>query len=104
MRDLVIAGKPVRAVAGLVERIQQANAGFEVADDAEVELEPEDTRVEEATPSECTIEPDDTVSMVIVDSALADELAEIGRGNDAEASQPEPSAEPEPEPESYNFV
>ena len=72
MRDLVIAGKPVRAAAELVQRIQQANAGFEVADDADVEAAPDDKSVEETPPVEFTIEPDDSVSMVIVDSPLAD--------------------------------
>jgi chemosensory pili system protein ChpA (sensor histidine kinase/response regulator) len=58
MRDLVIANKAVRAAADLVQRIQHANAGFEVADDAEVELAPDDTRVEEAPSAEFTIEPE----------------------------------------------
>ena len=97
MRDLVIAGKPVRAIAGLVERIQQANAGFEIADDAEVELEPSDTRVEEAPSRAFTIEPEDTVSMVIVDSPLADELADIGR--EKERSEPPAVVERVPTPE-----
>ena len=74
MRDLVIAGKAVPAAAELEKRIRDANAGFEVASDAEVELEAAETGVR---PAEFTIEPDDTVSMVIVDSPLADELAEI---------------------------
>ena len=110
MRDLVIASKPVRAAADLVQRIQQANAGFEVADDVEVELAPDDTRVEETPSAEFTIEPEDTVSMVIVDSPLADELAEIGAELEKPvepeiaqvpepAPEPEPALEPEPEPE-----
>ena len=96
MRDLVIAGKPVRAAAELVQRIQQANAGFEVADDADVELAPDDTSVEEAPSVEFTIEPDDTVSMVIVDSPLADELAEIGAEKEAPVEPDRQSHEPEP--------
>ena len=111
MRDLVIAGKPVRSVNELERRIQQANAGFEVADDAEVEVAADADAVEEATPAEFTIEPDDTVSMVIVDSPLADELAEIGSekedkapAQEAEAeagpkSEPEPGVEADAEPE-----
>ncbi len=79
MRDLVIAGKPVRTAADLEQRIQQANAGFEVADDSEVEVALDDTNVQQAPTAKFTMEPDDTVSMVIVDSRLADELAEIGR-------------------------
>ena len=75
MRDLVIAGKPVNPVAELGNRIQQANAGFEVAEEIELEPAPDDTSVEEAPFAKFTIEPDDTVSMVIVDSPLADDLA-----------------------------
>ena len=104
MRDLVIASKPVRAAADLVQRIQHANAGFEVADDAEVEWAPDDTRVEVTPSAEFTIEPEDTVSMVIVDSPLADELAEIGVKPEKPvepgiAQEPETEPEPEPEPE-----
>jgi chemosensory pili system protein ChpA (sensor histidine kinase/response regulator) len=103
MRDLVIASKPVRPVPDLEQRIQQANAGFEVADDAEVEAAPEETGIEEAPSAEFTIEPDDTVSMVIVDSPLADELAQIATEKEAATSRPasedlpaaeEPQAEP----------
>jgi chemosensory pili system protein ChpA (sensor histidine kinase/response regulator) len=98
MRDTVIAGKPVKSSTELVRRIQHANAGFEVADDAEVETAPEDTSVEAAPSAEFTIEPEDTVSMVIVDSPLADELNEIGKEKEA-ALEPESPAEPEPKPE-----
>jgi chemosensory pili system protein ChpA (sensor histidine kinase/response regulator) len=98
MRDTVIAGKPVKSSTELVRRIQHANAGFEVADDAEVETAPEDTSVEAAPSAEFTIEPEDTVSMVIVDSPLADELKEIGKEKEA-ALEPESPAEPEPKPE-----
>jgi len=102
MRDLVIASKPVRAASELEQRIQQANAGFEVADDAAVEMTPAEPGVEETPSAEFTIEPDDTVSMVIVDSPLADELAEIGsEKEDVVAPEPklELELEPEPEPE-----
>ncbi len=100
MRDLVIAGKPVAAAADLVKRIQQANAGFEIADEIEIEAPAAEEGVEAAAPAEFTIEPEDTISMVIVDSPLADELAEIG----SEKTEPEvpvaaePELEPEPEP------
>lgn len=113
MRDLVIANKPVRAAADLEQRIQQANAGFEVADDLDIELAPDDGTVEETPSAEFTIEPEDTVSMVIVDSPLADDLAEIGAEKfglgdtpdeplelDVEAeAESEPELEPEPEPD-----
>ncbi len=110
MRDAVIAGKAVAAPPDLSERIQQANAGFEVAE--EVEVEPAD--IERAEPAAFTIEPEDTVSMVIVDTPLADELAEIRAQREPEPveepapepvveaapePEPEPESEPEPEPE-----
>jgi len=95
MRDAVIASKAVPAASDLEKRIQQANAGFEVADDSAVETAPPEKDVEAAEPAEFTIEPDDTVSMVIVDTPLADELAEIPKPPVVE----EPPTEPEPEPE-----
>ena len=109
MRDTVIAGKPVAAANALLKRIQQAIAGFEVADEAQVEIAPTDKEVEKAVPAEFTIEPDDTVSMVIIDTPLADELAQIGRpapDQDAapqiterqQAAEPETDPAPEPEP------
>ncbi|MGB5489513.1 MAG: Hpt domain-containing protein, partial [Woeseiaceae bacterium] len=85
MRDLVIAGKPVKTAADLEQRIQQANDGFEVADDSEVEVALDDTNVQEAPTAEFTFEPDDTVSMVIVDSRLVDELAETREAAEEEA-------------------
>ncbi len=112
MRDTVIAGKPVRHATELENRIRQANDGFEFADEAEVETAPSD--VEEATLTEFTIEPDDTVSMVIVDTPLADELEEMASaeankvfGSGEPAAEPyepvqsdvAPVPEPEPEPE-----
>jgi chemosensory pili system protein ChpA (sensor histidine kinase/response regulator) len=104
MRDLVIAGKAVAPATELEKRIRDANAGFEVASDADVELASAETGVQ---PAAFTVEPDDTVSMVIVDTPLADELAEIGAGAEDEAPpsavEPEPELElelePEPEPE-----
>jgi len=101
MRDAVIAGKAVTSARELEKRIQHANAGFEVADDSEVETAPPEKDVEAAEPAEFTIEPEDTVSMVIVNTPLADELAEIGRPPLVEEpeARPEPAPEPEPEPE-----
>ncbi|MCH9694625.1 MAG: Hpt domain-containing protein [Gammaproteobacteria bacterium] len=95
MRDTVIAGKPVRSSVDLEQRIKHANAGFEVADDVEVETPADDPGVEASAPAEFTIEPDDTISMVIVDSPLADELAELA---DDKKPLPEPAATPDPEP------
>jgi chemosensory pili system protein ChpA (sensor histidine kinase/response regulator) len=104
MRDAVIANKAVPTAGELEKRIQQANAGFEIAADADVT--PAEKDVEAAEPAEFTIEPEDTVSMVIVDTPLADELAEIATPPAAEPapepelpSVPEAQAEPESEPE-----
>lgn len=97
MRDTVIAGKQVKTATALEQRIQQANAGFEIADDAEVEMISADSGVEPASPVAFTIEPEDTVSMVIIDSPLADELAEIGEQVAEASSASELSLEPEPE-------
>ena len=101
MRDAVMASKPVAAANELEKRIQQANAGFEVADDSDVELAPAETAGEKAEPAPFTIEPEDSVSMVIVDTPLADELSEIGRSLDELQSEAdaEPAAEPESKPE-----
>lgn len=103
MRDAVMAGKMVPAAKEFERRIQQANAGFEVADESQVETAPAERDIEATEPHAFTIEPDDTVSMVIVNSALADELAEMNR---SAAPAPElelvlelePEPEPEPEP------
>ena len=63
----------------------------------EVVVEPEPARrslSRRRRPAEFTIEPEDTVSMVIVDSPLADELAEIGQ----DAGGPRRPDVPEVEP------
>ena len=120
MRDLVIAGKAVRPATDLEERIQQANAGFEIAEETALEVSPDETGVEQAPGDAFTAEPEGTVSMIIVDSRIADELAEMGEPEkeepplveapsaerEAEAlaeDEPEPQFEPEivpkPEPE-----
>ncbi len=98
MRDAVIAGKAVPSAGDLEKRIRQANAGFEVADDSEVETAPPEPDVEAAPTAEFTIEPEDTVSMVIVDTPLADELAEIAKAPTVDSPSPEPEPEPKPAP------
>ena len=103
MRDAVIAGKAVKSASELEQRIQQANAGFEVAEAVEVESPAEKAGVEPAELGAFTIEPDDTVSMVIVDTPLADELAQINKPAEPEVpliKEPEPEPVPEPEPQS----
>jgi chemosensory pili system protein ChpA (sensor histidine kinase/response regulator) len=103
MRDAVIAGKAVPAATDLEKRIQHVNAGFEIASDAQVETAAPEKDVEEAKPAAFTIEPEDTVSMVIVDTPLADELAEIGQPSVTDEApelelEPEPELEPAPVP------
>ncbi len=95
MRDAVIAGKPVRTPPALEARIREAGAGAGERDAAGTEppAEPDagaDTQV-------FSIEPDDVVSMVIVDSPLADEIGDAGAPASAESAA-EPEAEPSPEP------
>ncbi len=75
MRDLVMAGKLVRAAPELKERIRQANAGFEVVDETELEWQPADGGIEPASPAEFSTETDAGVSMVIVRPAMFDERA-----------------------------
>jgi chemosensory pili system protein ChpA (sensor histidine kinase/response regulator) len=105
MRDAVIAGKAVTAAGDLEKRIQAANSGFELADDSEVESAPPEEDVEAAEPAAFSIEPEDTVSMVIVNTPLADELAEIGqppegaKPPDVPVVEEPPAAEPAPKPE-----
>ena len=48
MRDAVIAGKAVPAAAELEKRIRDANAGFEVASDEDVEVASDETGVRAA--------------------------------------------------------
>jgi chemosensory pili system protein ChpA (sensor histidine kinase/response regulator) len=106
MRDAVIAGKAVPTASELEKRIQHANAGFELADDSAVETAVAETDVEAAQPAAFTIEPEDTVSMVIVDTPLADELTKPRHpvaADEAAKEQPEavkvaPEHAPEPAP------
>ncbi len=104
MRDLVMSGKAVPASKELEQRIRNATAGFEFAEESEVGAEPEpvEPEAEEAAPVEFSAEPEEIVSMVIVDSPLADELAEIPPTPTAESVEPDDSAaldEPAAEPE-----
>jgi len=100
MRDTVIAGKNVSAALGLEQRIQSINAGESVAAEkpqfAEApaeEIEPVDAPESVAF----TIEPEDTVSMVIVDTPLNDELSRATQAKPAEEALTElPIVEPLP--------
>jgi len=97
MRDTVNAGKKVIAATELEHRIHAVNAGELAPESAApqvTEVAAEDDR-EAGVPEsvEFTIEPEDTVSMVIVDTPLNDELAEIPREAAITPSPPEPVAE-----------
>ena len=99
MRDTVIAGKPVPTAAELEQRIQQANAGFEPAAESTSETPVDITEEEITEPAEFTAEPEDTVSMVIVDSPIAGEDIASFEPESATSPEPEPEPESEPEPE-----
>ena len=75
MRDLVLANKPVPPALAIERRMQQANAG-EVITRPGAEEAPVAEVVEDSAPF--SPEPDETISMVILDSPLDNELATIG--------------------------
>ncbi|MEE8344310.1 MAG: Hpt domain-containing protein [Woeseiaceae bacterium] len=99
MRDTVIAGKKVTAAVQLEEHLHQINAGeIVVADEAEaaaqkrVEAPAEEVGVPETGDTvsvEFTIEPEDVVSMVIVDTPLNEEIAEIRKAKEIPDAVPE---------------
>ena len=74
MRDLVIAGKAVPVAGELVQQIRQAIAGFELAGD--VDITPAAGTVEATEPTPFSVEPDETVSMVIVGSPPVEQPAD----------------------------
>jgi len=97
MRDTVIAGKKVVAAVELERRIQQINAGearpadttpIDVAADA---IGDDDLDTSDSVSVEFTAEPEESVSMVIIDSPVNDEMEEIRLTNEAaekRASEP----------------
>jgi len=92
MRDTVIAGKKVVAATDLEKRIHSINAGEAPAAPVVPDEAPAD--VEDSEASEFTIEPEDSMSMVIVDSPLNDELAEISAPSQAPPAETPPVEEP----------
>jgi chemosensory pili system protein ChpA (sensor histidine kinase/response regulator) len=88
MRDTVIAGKTVVAATALEQQIHAVNAG-ETPVAMPIEEAPAD--VEDSEAVEFTIEPEDTMSMVIVDSPLNGELAEISKENEEPAKDTVPA-------------
>jgi chemosensory pili system protein ChpA (sensor histidine kinase/response regulator) len=96
MRDAVMSGQAVRANTDLEQRLQAVNAGQAPATVAPSPVDVKPADVEDSEPVEFTIEPEDTMSMVIVDSPLNEAMDEIGQ-----AAQPSPAETPPPfvEPE-----
>jgi chemosensory pili system protein ChpA (sensor histidine kinase/response regulator) len=90
MRDMVIAGKAVTANTELEKRIHDITAGEVKADEALPPAAEEPADVEASEAQAFTIEPEDSLSMVIVDTPLNDELDELP----ARAETPPPMEEP----------
>jgi chemosensory pili system protein ChpA (sensor histidine kinase/response regulator) len=100
MRDAVIGGRPVPRASSLEQRIQQAIAGAGVTAEQAVKSRGPQEDVEDATPATFTVEPEEPVSVVIVDAPLGDELADIGKT--AATGAPRAAGgevAPEPEPD-----
>ncbi len=100
MRDAVNAGKQVMAASGLEKRIHRINAGEAVPAGEKVAApaeEVEDLETDESVSVEFSIEPEDSVSMVIIDSPLSDEIADLKKVEVAPETAPEPASEPVPE-------
>jgi chemosensory pili system protein ChpA (sensor histidine kinase/response regulator) len=100
MRDAVMSGQLVRPNDELERSLQAINAGEAPAVAAPAPEAIPAADVEDSEPAEFTIEPEDSMSMVIVDTPLNDELDEIGKvAEPAPADSPEPESEREPERE-----
>jgi len=105
MRDAVIAGKSVTAATELEKRIHDINAGDMTVEVAVQALEKSAADVDDSDAVEFTIEPEDTLSMVIVDTPLNDELEQIKKlpaepvpapvGEAVQELPPEPTPPPE---------
>jgi chemosensory pili system protein ChpA (sensor histidine kinase/response regulator) len=96
MRDSVIAGKAVTANTELEQKIHEINAGNLTIEAAVLVPEDQPVDVEDSEAVEFTIEPEDSMSMVIVDTPLNDELDEIKKTS--EPAPVEPSFELADEP------
>ena len=99
MRDTVNAGKKVTAAVELEKQIHRINADevalagkAEAAADKRVEAPAEEVETLDTGDSvsvEFTIEPEDVVSMVIVDTPLNEEIAEIRKAEEIPEAAPE---------------
>jgi len=83
MRDMVIAGKVVAPATELEARIHSVSSGETAVETLVAEVAPDaiaaPAGMENTKAVEFTLEPEESVSMVIVDTPLNDELAEIGK-------------------------
>ncbi len=100
MRDHVIAGKPVRAAATLEDRIRSLSSGGDapIADTGEKPLPGSSDETIVAPPAEFTFEPEESVSMVIVDDELIGELAGPADNADDAGDAAQEPVEPVGEP------
>lgn len=108
MRDIVIAGKRVTAASGLEQRIQAFNRGEGADTDVtpagtEAPTEPREApATDDSVSVEFTIEPDDAVSMVIVDTpfddAGADETMAAEAADASDAGPADQAADEAPAP------
>jgi chemosensory pili system protein ChpA (sensor histidine kinase/response regulator) len=88
MRDTIIAGKKIVAVPELEQRIQRINAGeSQPSQESAIEaaaaaISDEDLDTSDSVSVEFTVEPEDAVSMVIIDSPINDEMEEMRLANE----------------------
>ena len=85
MRDAVIAGKTVTNAAQLEQRIHAINAGEALPESMPVD--PVAADVVESEAAAFTVEPDDTMSMVIVDSPIEEERPAESQPDSIEKAQ-----------------
>jgi chemosensory pili system protein ChpA (sensor histidine kinase/response regulator) len=97
MRDTVIAGKGVSPATDLEKRIQGINSGQVPPESAVLETVMEPEEIESSEAIEFSVEPEDTMSMVIMDSPI-DEAPEPGVGQlqDIQPEQELPDVEMPP--------
>jgi chemosensory pili system protein ChpA (sensor histidine kinase/response regulator) len=97
MRDTVIAGKGVSPATDLEKRIQGINSGQVPPESAVLETVMEPEEIESSEAIEFSVEPEDTMSMVIMDSPI-DEAPEpgVGQVQDIQPEQELPDVEMPP--------
>ena len=98
MRDAVMSGQAVKANTDLEQKLHAINAGQVPVAAAPPPVEEKPADIEDSEPAEFTIEPEDSMSMVIVDTPLNEEIDEIKEvAQPPRADTPPPLDEPEPE-------